>query len=506
MTLIPGHTPAAAAAAAATIPVLPGLPAGIDSTNMVVQMVRRAASPGFESWWRRAEHVGFCANPIHLIGTDTFGRQHQVLSRCNNRRAVACPSCSDLYARDTWQLVHAGLHGGHHHMPSTIAEHPQVFATLTAPSFGTVHTTRDDTHNSHGRRCHDPGRSGYGRCRHGKPLWCSIIHGDNDARVGQPLCADCYDYTGHVLFAWHAPELWRRFTITLRRLLDSHLRAIGEPAKSIRLNYVKVTELQRRAIPHFHAVIRLDAPPVPGEPPMPPVTSITSADLAVLVQRAAHGVAVCVTDPDNPGDSAGDERVLRFGAQTDTQPLQPASGTGTGEVTPPRSRRSVAAYLAKYVTKSVADFGVGIRRMSPLAVAELDVSAHVRAILTTITGLGAHRVYQGMDRWLHTLGYRGHITTKSRLFSTTMGALRAHRATWTRQQHTVHASTTTDAERRPATPTIDAPEWEFDRVGLCSLGDRALILSAAQRMIEHRHTVREHLRAHDPPPHPGRPT
>ena len=95
----------------------------------------------------------------------------------------------------------------------------------------------------------------------------------------------------------------------------------------------------------------------------------------------------------------------------------------------------MAAYLAKYVTKSVAEFGVGIRRMSPLAVAELDVSAHVRAILTTITGLAAHRAYQGMDRWLHTLGYRGHITTKSRLFSTTMGALRAYRATWTRQQH-----------------------------------------------------------------------
>ena len=37
-----------------------------------------------------------------------------------------------------------------------------------------------------------------------------------------------------------APELWRRFTITLRRLLDSHLRAIGEPTKGVRLNYVKV--------------------------------------------------------------------------------------------------------------------------------------------------------------------------------------------------------------------------------------------------------------------------
>jgi hypothetical protein len=479
--------------------VLPGVPAGIDSTDVVVQMVRRAASPGFESWWRKAEQVGFCANPIHLLGTDTFGRAHQVLSRCNNRRALACPSCSDLYARDTWQLVHAGLHGGHHHMPCTIAEHPQVFATLTAPSFGAVHTTRDDKHGSHGRRCHDPGRSGYRRCRHGNPLWCSTIHGDNDARVGQPLCEGCYDYTGHVLFAWHGPELWRRFTVTLRRLLDSHQRAMGEAATSVRLNYVKVAELQRRAIPHFHAVIRLDGPPVPGEPPTPPVSSITATELAVLVQRAARAVTLTVTDPERPDD--GDGRALRFGTQTDTQPLEPNHGHGPGEP-PRRSGRSVAAYLAKYVTKSVADFGVGIRRMSPLAVAELDVTAHVRAVLTTITDMAAQRAYDGMDRWLHTLGYRGHITTKSRLFSTTMGALRAYRATWTRQQQADQAATTKDAEHRRATPTSDAIAWEFDRVGLCTLGERALILSAAQRMIEHRHTVRDHLRAHDRPARP----
>jgi hypothetical protein len=488
------------ATAAAAIPILPGLPAGIDPTDVVVQMVRRAASPGFESWWKKAENVGFCANPIHLSSTDSFGRQHQVWTRCNNRRAVACPSCSDLYARDTWQLVHAGLHGGHHDMPATVAEHPKVFVTLTAPSFGAVHTIRADNHRGHAGRCHDPARSGYRRCLHGKPLWCSDIHDDDHAALGHPLCEDCYDYTGHVLFAWHAPELWRRFTINLRRLLDSHLRAIGEPAKSVRLNYVKVAEMQRRAIPHFHAVIRLDAPPVPGEPPTSPVSSITSTDLAVLVQRAAHGVTLTVADPDNPDDGHG--RVLRFGAQTDTQPLQPARGSESAEGTPRRSGRSVAAYLAKYVTKSVAEFGVGIRRMSPLAVAELDVTAHVRAILTTITGLAAHRAYQEMDRWLHTLGYRGHITTKSRLFSTTMGALRAYRATWTRQQHADQGATAADGERRSPEPASNAVEWEFDRAGLCGLGERVLILSAAQRMIDHRHTVRDQLRAQDPPARP----
>ena len=30
---------------------------------------------------------------------------------------------------------------------------------------------------------------------------------------------DCYDYASHVVWQWWAPELWRRFTITLRRLL-----------------------------------------------------------------------------------------------------------------------------------------------------------------------------------------------------------------------------------------------------------------------------------------------
>ena len=80
---------------------LPGVPDTVDTTRVVEQMVRRAASMGYQSWWRRAESVGFCAHPIQLIGTDEYGRQRVVWTRCNNRRAHICPSCSDLYARDT---------------------------------------------------------------------------------------------------------------------------------------------------------------------------------------------------------------------------------------------------------------------------------------------------------------------------------------------------------------------------------------------------------------------
>ena len=48
---------------------------------------------------------------------------------------------------------------------------------------------------------------------------CAEKHAPDDDRLGEPLCPDCYDYTGSVLFNACAPELWRRFTITLRRTL-----------------------------------------------------------------------------------------------------------------------------------------------------------------------------------------------------------------------------------------------------------------------------------------------
>jgi replication initiator protein RepSA len=212
---------------------LPGVPPQANVNDVVTQMIRRAASASFENWWKKVEEVGFCANPIHLTGGDELGREHQVLTRCNNRRAIVCPSCSDLYARDTWQLIDAGLRGGHHEIPTTVAEHPQVFVTLTAPSFGAVHTTR--TTGS----CHPPGTR-WGRCPHGNPRWCEAAHDHNEPALGQPLCRDCYDYLGHVLFSWHAPELWRRFTIQLRRLLSRRLRDQAENPKNTRVSFMKV--------------------------------------------------------------------------------------------------------------------------------------------------------------------------------------------------------------------------------------------------------------------------
>jgi len=403
--------------------------------TVVAQAVARASSPGFEDWWSRVAGSGFCARPVHLLGVDGHGALLPVLGRCKNRRASVCPSCSQLYGADTWQLLHAGIAGGHHGIPEAVASHPAVFVTLTAPSFGAVHTIGNGA-TGQARKCH-PG-NGFHRCAHGRPLWCGAVHDAAEARVGEPLCGDCYDYGTHVLFTWWAPELWRRFTIALRRQLAAAIRDAGDDPYRVRVSFVKVVEFQRRAVPHFHAVIRLDGPPDhDGQPTPPPAhAGIDAGRLAGLVHRVAAQVSVAVSAPN------ATTVTVRFGTQTDTQPITPTSiscettgaATGLDDAATTsgvgRSPRRVAAYLAKYVCKSVAEFGLAPQRMSPLAIDTLPVRDHIRAILCTLRDLAAVPGYEPMLRWLHTLGYRGHVTSKSRRFSTTMAALRARRAAW----------------------------------------------------------------------------
>ena len=44
------------------------------------------------------------------------------------------------------------------------------------------------------------------RCPHGRDLSCPRHHHQDDPRLGTPMCPDCYDYTGHVLFNALAPS------------------------------------------------------------------------------------------------------------------------------------------------------------------------------------------------------------------------------------------------------------------------------------------------------------
>jgi hypothetical protein len=448
----------------------------------VDEIVTRAARPDFDRWAEQLTHCGHCSHPVRLRGRvehrtttgarvaySTDGEPDRVLMiRCGNRRAAACPSCSYEYAGDMWQLLYAGAAGGRKGVPESIRSHPLVFATLTAPGFGPVHTTRAD--RTHGpARCR-PARGTPRMCSHGRPTWCTTIHGEDDPRLGQPLCPDCYDYRGHIAFNWHAPELWRRFTITLRRTLarQTGLTA-AEFNRRCRVSFVKVAEFQRRGVVHFHALIRLDGP---GDDYQPPQIDVDATGLAEAIRQAATQVQLIVEMPDGP------DLVLRFGNQLDTQTV---NGGPTGQLTPEYAAR----YIAKYATKSAEDFGLGERRITPDTLPLLDVSEHVNRLVHTAWRLGEHNIYDGLQRWVHMLGFRGHFASKSRRYSTTLGAIRSERRTYRQRQAVEHVRELHDEET-----TLVVSHWEFAGVGYLTAGDTALARSAAARAREQRQAAR----------------
>ena len=93
----------------------------------------------------------------------------------------------------------------------------------------------------------------------------------------------------------------------------------------------------------------------PGQPPAAPDTTVSAQQFIVLVRQAATETALAL-----PGD-----KTLRFGEQIDIKVIASTNGKEGNEGQ--MSGRQIAGYLAKYVTKSVADFGIGVRRFSPAA-------------------------------------------------------------------------------------------------------------------------------------------
>jgi hypothetical protein len=454
------------------------------------------ASPGFDAWSEVLSRVGNCARPIRLYGhsvtidtatgeivrsyassQDPFGVTH---IRCGNRRATACPSCSRLYAADMFHLIRAGVTGGKS-VPDTVAENPLVFATLTAPSFGVVHGRRDQ-----GRRCHPHTRSAP-LCRHGRASTCLVQHGDDDSRLGQPLCRDCYDYASHVVWQWWAPDLWRRFTITFHRLVA---HTLGIPATRLgevaTVQYAKVAEYQLRGVVHFHALARLDGPrSVDGFAAGP--AGIDADMLAALVREAASLVWLTV-----PGVDVDDRpRRLVFGRQIDARPVRTSRRTDNPERT--LTPEQVAGYLAKYATKSADDTGA---RDNP----------HHRRIRAITRGLAeraqdrAHKrnvrdnPYELLGNWVHMLGFRGHFASKSRRYSITLGALRRARR---RAQALIADSR---ASGRPldlaaleadllatddTETTLVVGHWQYVSAGWANEGQRGLAIAAAARAREY---------------------
>jgi hypothetical protein len=381
----------------------------------------------FSAYERQLSTAGACSRPVRLRGTvtavdlatgqtttvyDTATEAGGVLHvACGNRRESACPACSAIYKRDARQLVRAGLVGGKG-VPESVAAHPCVFATLTAPGFGPVHARRE--RNGKVLPCR-PRRDANKRvCPHGRDISCAVRHTEDDPRLGRAMCGDCYDYRAAVLFNVAAGELWRRFVTYLPR----HLARLGGITQKqframVKVRFVKVAEYQARGVVHFHALIRLDANTDDYAPPAP---EWTTARLEAAVRSAAsHASALA------PVGKTGRALLLRFGPQTDVRAVLGVQG---GALT----RDAVANYIAKYATKTADAPGLPTYRLRSLdEIQALRCSAHHKRMIETAWHLGQRQ-------WAHMLGYGGHFLTKSRAYSVTFGQLRRARLEHRRAQ------------------------------------------------------------------------
>lgn len=220
----------------------------------VRQIAEKAGQPGFDRWRQMIAGTGACTSPIRLVGDsttidtstgevlDTYSTRNEpteyLLVACGNRRASRCEPCARVYADDTFYLIRSGLAGGRD-VPASVATHPmcvRVFATFTAPSFGSVHTRAVDSSGAV-KLCH-PRRSGPS---------CMARHLEGDPLLGQALDTEHYDYATAVLRNNRAGELRHMFTVYLRRTLAE---VVGVPrsklSTTLRLEYAKVAEYQAR--------------------------------------------------------------------------------------------------------------------------------------------------------------------------------------------------------------------------------------------------------------------
>ncbi|MFD7610967.1 replication initiator [Streptomyces sp. NPDC059828] len=406
---------------------------------------------------RQLRSLGGCTTPIRLDGHRTEHALNtatgeigpvlhhlnaadmpagNLLVRCNNRRATRCPACAETYRRDTYQLITAGLRGGKG-TPEAVATHPRVFATFTAPSFGPVHN-----------------RPTRGQCR------CGTQHPDDAPELGTPLDPDTYDYEAAVLWNAHASKIWARFSIYLRREVAKRAGLTQRDfADHARISFAKVAEYQRRGAIHFHAVIRLDGPTGSDDPPPPWATAELLTD-AIRAAASAAEVPGPVVD--------GRAHAFAFGRQLDIRTIRTADFGGPTQLTD----KAVAAYIAKYATKG-AETATGTLDRPVRFIAELarmNLSQHAERLIRTAWALGARKDLEDLRlrAWAHMLGFRGHFSTKTRRYSTTLGALRAARAEWRRLQAAIALGdqTPVPADADSDDTTLVLAHWVYAGVGL----------------------------------------
>jgi hypothetical protein len=309
-----------------------------------------------------------------------------------------------------------------------------------------------------------------------------VVHGSpqpNRPLTGDPLCEDCYDYTAHLVWQWWAPELWRRFTIALRRQLAQHLKVSETAARQlVRLQFAKVAEYQRRGVIHFHALIRLDGPPSDIDALPAPTVDLDST-----------------TWPISCGSPPALSTTLR-------QPsIRRTSRGGCGSVPSWTPARLLETPIGRHTVRSCT-----LRLLpptSPSTPPKLRPTCQSTTTLETITCsgykppcgswpaelrsqplAGGEEPYSGWARWSDMLGFRGHLATKSRRYSVTLGRLRQARRDYTRRTRSPHCETPpgwADQDQDLEETTLVVGSWRFAGIGWLTLGDAALAAASAAR-------------------------
>jgi Replication initiator protein, pSAM2 len=456
----------------------------------------------FARWSEQVARAGYCRRPIRIKGsveqvdratgevrtayTTTGEPDDTLLVACGSRRASVCKSCSSWYQWDAFHLVRAGLRGGKG-LSESVADHPKLFVTLTAPSFGAVHVRRTKGSKVLPCRPRDKGKV----CPHGRPVGCSVRHGEKDAALGTPICADCFDYEGQVIWNAMAPKLWGRFRNYLPRELAAVVGMSQAACKAqVRIRMAKIGEYQLRGAIHFHAVVRIDAAPPEGDPNAvaPPPAEFGAVELEAAV-RAARASAV-VECPEL-GALGRSDISIRWGETIDVQAIR---GGGPGEL----SAEVVAGYVAKYATKFSEALGLPQRALTEEdSVDDLEAPEHMKRLVWACVVLGAREQLEGLRLREHAngLGFGGHFLTKSRAYSTTMGELRRVRREYQRRRLAGDQGVVLDAWGRPESEghvEVKA-SWRYAGWGYLSHGEAWMASSAAARARERRQLGREEL-------------
>ncbi|WP_328466728.1 plasmid replication initiator protein RepSA [Actinoplanes sp. NBC_00393] len=484
------YWPWAAPTTTSPAPADPDSQLGFDATE-VVSARARVRSGDLDDWLGHVSAAAACTRPIRLSGQiDVRNRDGQLMhtidtetdmpdgvlyTPCGNRRASVCPSCAEVYRRDTFQIIRAGLEGNRYGLPP-LDQHIAIFLTATAPSFGPVHHRVVKTHAADCRsreRC--TCRASICRpfakpCPHGVEMRCTTRHKTTDPLLGVPFCLDCYDHTGQVVWNHEAPELWRRTVQEADRELERLGRRLGV---TLRRRYVKVYEFQARGVVHYHAIFRLD-----GYHPDCP-TAIVPADQTVtrtmfesVLDTAFRKTAYTSrAHPEHPGG-------WPIGWGTRGLDLKHINAPGADA-----NLVKLTGYLAKYVTKSTEATGSTFRRLDQLAVdLHTDSTTHVGRLIRACWTLGAADGWQRLRRYAHQYGHGGHITTKSRGFSVTYAFKRLERVIWRRTQGHPHLWDDQEAD-------LVVCRLGYHATGWITTGDALLANSAADAARRHAHNL-----------------